>query len=370
MPTRVLLTGATGALGRALLPELLLGGFEVLCLIRAQKGQTAEQRLRSIIDHPRARAVSGDITEPLCGLDPATLPSIQKLVHSAADINLSQANEAGALESNLEGTRNVLALAEAMQRPDFHYVGTAYIAGDAPVLVEHEPGDPLTVGQPRNPYEASKVKAETMVRAYAGRFSVQRPSIVVGRSDDGRAEGLEGIYTMLRSVTRLRDTIRRGNYKDEKGVRIGRGYKLKVPVGIGNQEDVDLNMVPLDWVAETQAALVALPARGCTYNLTHPQSMHLTTLIREMIEALDLRHVTVVEDEGGWTMSPIKLAIRRVIAREIAHLQPYLQRSPEFVSRNIYRDLGPNWPKPPAISVEFLRRTIRALDKASALVPA
>jgi len=39
--TRVLLTGATGAIGMALLPELLDLGFIVFCLVRSRPGQSS-----------------------------------------------------------------------------------------------------------------------------------------------------------------------------------------------------------------------------------------------------------------------------------------------------------------------------------------
>ena len=85
MKTRVLLTGATGAIGLALLPELLDLGFIVYCLVRSQPGQSAEHRLRAVIRHPNAIAIDGDITKPLGGIDLTQLPPIDKFVHAAAD---------------------------------------------------------------------------------------------------------------------------------------------------------------------------------------------------------------------------------------------------------------------------------------------
>ena len=69
MSVNVLLTGATGAVGAALLPELLDQGFTVYCLIRPKDGQSVRDRLASISTNPRAVAISGDVTFPLCGVD-------------------------------------------------------------------------------------------------------------------------------------------------------------------------------------------------------------------------------------------------------------------------------------------------------------
>ena len=360
MTKRVLLTGATGALGRALLPELLEQGYEVVCLIRPQKGLSAEARLVELTDHPAAHALLGDITLPLCGIDPARLTGIDKIVHSAADTSLDQGSEARVINSNISGTRHCLELAEALGNPEFHYVGTAYIAGDAPTLGEQQPDAPLAVGIARNPYEASKVKAEELVRAYHGQFSVQRPSIVVGRGDGRAAPRLEGLQGFVRRIYALKTSIHGGGYKDEDGAVINATYKLKLAIGIDDADDVSLNLIQLDWLARTQAALIGLPARGRTYNLTHPQSMHVRDLLTAVMEALELNYVTIVRDAPGWTLSPIKLAIRRLVKRELTHLKPYLMHSPQFESRNLYADLGPGWPEPAAITPAFIRATLRA----------
>jgi nucleoside-diphosphate-sugar epimerase len=370
MRRRILLTGATGALGQALLPELLDRGFEVLCLIRPRKNQSAADRLAELTMHPCAVALDGDITAAVCGLDPSSLPAIDKIVHAAADTRLDQRDAASVLESNLTGTRHVIDLANALGRPEVHYVGTAYIAGDGAILHEQERDEPLRVGAARNPYEASKVKAELLVRGYRGHFSVQRPSIVVGRSDDGSAPQLEGWYGFFRTLTQLRAMIARGNYQDEHGRRIGPGHRLKLAIGIQDADDVALNLVQLDWMARTQAALIALPACGRTYNLTHPRSLRLKELLAATMEALDLNHVTFVPDTAGWTISPIKLAIRRMVRRELEHLRPYLVHSPEFVSRNLYADLGAGWPEPPAITADYIRMTMRAAERTWTGAPA
>jgi hypothetical protein len=262
VPSCILWTGATGAIGGALLAELLDWDNEVYCLVRPSKHGSAEARLRHVSSHPRAKPVTGDITKPLCGIDPARLPPIDKLVHAAADTRLNHASAPGVLEANLSGTKNILRLAEELGLPELTYVGTAYIAGDATILTEQGPGEPLTVGQSRNPNEASKVEAERAVRRYQGRFSVQRPSIVIGRSDDGSAVGLENWYGLFRGVWRLREMLRKGDHRDENGLRIGRGYRLHLPIALGEVDNIELNLIQLDWLSRTAASLIALPARG------------------------------------------------------------------------------------------------------------
>jgi hypothetical protein len=156
-----------------------------------------------------------------------------------------------------------------------------------------------------------------------------RPSIVVGGSDDGTAPLLENWYGFFKTVWRLREVSRHGNYTDENGIRIARGYRLQPAVSIGELDTIELNMV----LSQTAAALTALPACGRTYNLTHPKPVNFRDLIHASFEALDLPNVTLVEDKGGWTLSPVKLAVRCLVHRELDH--SYLLHATRFESRNL-----------------------------------
>lgn len=362
MRKNVLLTGATGAVGMALLPELLSLGFVVYCLVRPKLGKGAAARLAAITSHPNAIAIAGDVTQPLCGVDIAGL-KIDKLVHAAADTSLLDTNAGDVRDANRDGTLNALALARALGRCEFHHVGTTYIAGDAPVLAEQAPGEDVIVGQHRNAYEASKFEAECQVRSAGLPFSVLRPAIVVGRSDDGSAPLLEGFYSCLKGAWKIRETMWSGRYRDENNVPIGKGTKAVIAVGVKGLDIASLNLIQLDWVAITLAHLVALPARGRTYNLSHHEPVLLKHLVGTMFATLGLSNVSIVEPASITIRSPVLMALNRFINREIDQFRPYLKPSSVFESNNIYTDLGPDWPKPPEITTEFLKQSIeRVVD--------
>lgn len=376
MQARILLTGVTGAVGSALLPELLAQGFEVYCLIRPRGGLSPAERLCRVLDHPRAIAVAGDVTQPLCGVDPASLPSIDKFVHAAADTSLTQNCAPSVLNANLSGTRHALDLAAALGNAEFHYIGTAYIAGDARSLAEHEPGVSLLIGQPRNPYEASKQEAERTVRASRGAISAYRPSIVIGRSDDGSAHMLEGIYDIFKSAWRLHSLVCSGGYTDNNGIRLCWRYPLTISIGIKGLFEQTLNLIQIDWHSRTLARLIALPARGRTYNLVHPDPITVGDLLKFVFEALDINNVELVE-KGKLSLSPMTMALNRAVNREVDRFRPYLASSPQFANSNVYQDLGSDWPRPAAITREFVQMTMRRAregwlkeqDQAGALEP-
>jgi thioester reductase-like protein len=78
MTKTVLLTGATGALGREILGEMIKNDYRIICLVRSKKGQSGLDRIRTILcgSMPsNVEVLEGDIESPLCGL---TDPDIQK----------------------------------------------------------------------------------------------------------------------------------------------------------------------------------------------------------------------------------------------------------------------------------------------------
>jgi thioester reductase-like protein len=199
----VLLTGATGFVGREILDRLLRRGRRVYALVRAADDAAAAERLEP---HSRLTAVPGDIEQPGLGLADrradALADEVTTVVHCAASVSFDLSLEESR-RVNVDGTRNVLELAgrcEQLER--LSYVSTAYVAGEPRRLFQE---DELDVGQRfRNPYERSKFEAERMVRRSAGGMPLQilRPSIVVGDSRTGRTSSFNVLYGPLKAFAR------------------------------------------------------------------------------------------------------------------------------------------------------------------------
>lgn len=357
MSKRVLLTGATGAIGSALLPELLARDFAVTCLVRPKLGVRPEERLGALSAHPDVRAVAGDIGLPGCGLGSGERGAFDAVIHAAADTRLEQRGASDRHEVNHQGTVNTIALATSLGVSEFHYVGTAYVAGTAGLLTEQGAGEPVTTGLPRNPYEASKLAAEQYVRDWPGNVSIYRPSIVVGRSDDGRTHGLHGIYAVFKTAWRLHAALCSGSYRDGLGRRLTRQSPIHIAAGLA--PDQSLNLVPIDWIAKTLAALISLPATGRCYNLVHDADTQLAALMQAAFEALEMHNV-IVSDRGGMTLSPAVAAANRAVRAELERFRPYLSGGVRFDAANAYEDLAPHWPKPAPVDADFIRRTIAA----------
>ena len=116
---RVLLTGATGRLGRCIAEQLVRGGCELVLVVRASSPEAARERIRaalpSEVDLGRVTALCGDVTEPGLGLGiagPRAAPRVLDIVlHAAATTSFTSPLET-ARSTNVVATRNILAFAE------------------------------------------------------------------------------------------------------------------------------------------------------------------------------------------------------------------------------------------------------------------
>lgn len=260
-PCAILLTGATGVVGREVAAHLLRQdpGGRVIALIRAGDGDAVARRWASIlrylrlyhadVDARRIEVLSGDVTEPHLGLSGPALQGLERrvthILHTAASTRLDLPF-ACARAINITGTDRMLHFAQRCRRLErFGYTSTAFVAGDrSGRITESE----LARGQGfLNGYEQSKYEAELLVRERSDRLPVTvfRPSIIVGDATDGHIGSLATILHPIRSIALRR--VRR----------------------IPGHPDFPLDLVGLDFVAAALARLLFAPeAQGETYHLT------------------------------------------------------------------------------------------------------
>ncbi|GAB7187314.1 amino acid adenylation domain-containing protein [Kitasatospora sp. Ki12] len=168
-PAWVLLTGATGYLGRHLLDAFLRRGAEVTCLVRAGDDAGALRRLGT--GAARAVAVAGDVDRDGLGLSPAGLDRARDariVVHAAADVRLVASPDE--LErTNHTAVRRLLGwVGEHAPAARVHHVSTLAVAGGVDGPPRRFSEADLSIGQHfRTPYERTKYRAEQAVRAWA-----------------------------------------------------------------------------------------------------------------------------------------------------------------------------------------------------------
>ena len=261
---RVVLTGATGFLGRQILNRLLdeRPQAQVVLLLRDSAGQSARQRLDGLLAgcpdpdkrellYQRIQVVPSDIRAGCCALSEhdwcAVADGATHVIHGAASVRFDQTVDE-AREVNVGGARNLLAIAEeAFRRGAFErfvYISTAFVAGSRKGLVRE---DELDVGQQfRNSYERSKCEAESLVRRQMTSLpaTVLRPSIIVGDSRTGVTSSFNTLYWPLRAYA-------------QRGWRIAPGRPGTV-----------VDLVPVNFVADAALHLTFLSeAAGRTFHL-------------------------------------------------------------------------------------------------------
>jgi thioester reductase-like protein len=268
----VLLTGATGLVGRYLMRDLFLRGCQLAVIVRPTKRMNVQQRIESILQGwenqlgrrlPRPIIFEGDVCKTDLGLGQEEILWIRnhcdRVIHSAAAL---QFNGAGIDEepwrTNLGGTQNVLKLTRLAEISHIHYVSTAYVCGQRDSLVfEHE----LETGQVfRNDYERSKFECEKLVRAatHFATKTIYRPSVIVGDSQTGFTSTYHGLFLYLRLLA----TLVPQQPRNKDGV-------IETPIRLPINGDEPRNLVPVDWVTKVISNIFFDPAaHGRTFHLT------------------------------------------------------------------------------------------------------
>ncbi len=296
----ILMTGATGNLGNALLWELLRepGQCSVTVIVRPGRADYLQWQLakRGLEDPSRMHVVEGDIRRPFCGLADVPLPApVTDAIHCAADIRWDAA-PTELFETNVSGTRNFLDLTDMLHRRNplraVSIVSTAYVCGTRAGRIAE---DGARFGAFNNSYEISKWLAERIAavrRPY--HVYVVRPSTIVGDERDGTIQSFSGIYYPIKLFWRRR---------------------MRWFVGKSN---ATLDIVPVDQVART--LLRAHESLRTDIRFIHAcAGMDAPTLKQVMLE--------IISTLGGKTGRRSRRAprlLRPALVRTVAPLAPFL----------------------------------------------
>ncbi|NND67839.1 MAG: NAD-dependent epimerase/dehydratase family protein, partial [Halioglobus sp.] len=127
------ITGGTGFIGRNFIEKLAEREGEIYVLTRAQSMDKFEALQESIGAHGnRLVPVKGDLTSPLLGVDDATIAELKGKVryfcHFAAIYDIGASAEAQTA-TNIDGTRNAIQLAQALEAGSFEHVSSIAAGG-------------------------------------------------------------------------------------------------------------------------------------------------------------------------------------------------------------------------------------------------
>ena len=195
VPEKILVTGATGLLGRAVVDYLLKNSsFDVYCLVRGKDGLTAKDRFHNTqddysnllgIDVSRIHVVEGDLYKKDLGLSQEI--SVDLILHLAGSPELISRKPVQE-HINLVGTKNIVDWANKNHIKRLSLVSTVGVAGKPPIEVKSFYENDTDLGQNvgASIHYATKLEAEKYIQEhYNFDAKVFRIPNLGGRYDDG-----------------------------------------------------------------------------------------------------------------------------------------------------------------------------------------
>ncbi len=295
-------TGATGFIGRYLVQELLDNREgEVVVLVREGSRRRMERLVR-LWGHPsRVTLVSGDLAEAALGVDPAWVAehagSIDHFFHLAAIYDMTASDEQNET-LNVGGTRNALELAADLDAGCFHQVSSIAASGDYEGFWDETMFD---VGQRLpSPYHRTKFESEKIVREESAvPFRIYRPAMVIGHSETGAMDKVDGPYYFFPILKALRDAL--PSWTPLVGIDLG-----------------DTNLVPVDYVAKAMDHLAHLEGRdGEAFHLVNPEPQRTVDVVNLFADAAKAPQFATPIDRDVTGRVPTKLLPRSIRPRNL-----------------------------------------------------
>ncbi|MGI8642430.1 MAG: SDR family oxidoreductase [Pyrinomonadaceae bacterium] len=272
----IFLTGFPGFIAERLVKRLANPETRFFLLVQKQFLEKAMQDVREIARETNTPLenfliIEGDVTQKNLGISEKKLETTRlettAVYHLAAVYDLAVEKDL-AYRVNVEGTKNVNEFVKTLTNlRRYNYVSTCYVSGRRKGVIyenelEHDAGF-------RNFYEETKYLAEKEVEKLKDDkipLTIFRPSVVVGDSNTGETAKYDGVYYLI-------------NYLRKFPV----AFRL---VNVGNK-DVELNLVPVDFVVEAIAVLAKDErAVGKTIALADPNPLTTEQLFDAIAEAM------------------------------------------------------------------------------------
>jgi NAD(P)-dependent dehydrogenase (short-subunit alcohol dehydrogenase family) len=272
-------TGATGFIGRNLVERLLTREGTIYVLVReGSRGRLEELRSRWGDTEDRIVPIVGDLSQPRLGVSDEDVErlrgEVDHLFHLAAIYDMTADAESQQV-ANIEGTRHMVELAEAVEAGCVHMVSSIAAAGLYRGTWREDMFEEAT-DLDTHPYFRTKHESEGVVRRECSRpWRVYRPGIVVGHSETGEMDKVDGPYYFFKLIRRIRGAVPQW-----------------VPmVGVEGRE---INIVPVDFVVKAMDHIAHLEGLdGKAFSLTDPNPLTAGEVIDTFAQAAHAPQTTL-----------------------------------------------------------------------------
>jgi NAD(P)-dependent dehydrogenase (short-subunit alcohol dehydrogenase family) len=264
-------TGASGFIGKRLVRALLeRRGAVVFFLMRDASPERVQPLLDFWgVDAKRAIAVQGDLTQASLGIKAADRRKfegkIRHLFHLAAVYDL-KADADSQAQVNVQGTRHVVAFANAIRAGTFHHVSSIAAAGLFEGIFREDMFDEAEGLD--HAYFATKHESEKVVRQELKLpYLVYRPGLVIGDSRTGEMDKIDGPYYFFKLIQRVRQML--PPWVPTIGLEGGR-----------------INIVPVDFVVNAMDHIAHLRSHESDcYHLVDPEPMRVGDVLNTFAQA-------------------------------------------------------------------------------------
>ena len=289
-------TGGTGFLGRYLIGNLIKRKGTIHVLVRKESLKKFDALAKKQgWDPKRVIAVAGDMTAPKCGLTAAQIRNltgkVQHFFHLAAIYDLTASAESQRA-ANIDGTQHALDLAAVLKAGCFHHTSSIAAAGLYPGVFREdmfEEAEGLD-----DPYLRTKHDSEGLVRAEKRiKWRIYRPGMVVGHSQTGEMDKIDGPYYFFTFLKKLREML--PPWMPTLGIEGGR-----------------INVVPVDFVVDAMDHIAHKPKLdGHCFHLTDPEPMRVGEVLNTFARAGHAPEMTMRIDARMFAFVPggIRMAV-------------------------------------------------------------
>jgi NAD(P)-dependent dehydrogenase (short-subunit alcohol dehydrogenase family) len=306
-------TGATGFIGRNLVEQLLEREGTIYVLVReGSRGRLEELRNRWGAEEGRIVPVIGDLSQEHlgCGDQIDELRGkIDHFFHLAAIYDMTADAESQRI-ANVEGTREAVKLAGELDAGRFHMVSSIAAAGLYKGTFTEDMFDEAEKVE-NHPYFQTKHESEAVVREECEvPWRVYRPGIVVGHSETGEMDKIDGPYYFFKLLQRARNAV----------------PQWFPGLGIEGRK---INIVPVDFVAKAMDHIAHIDGfDGQVFHLTDPNPLSAGQVINVFAKAahapeaamrIDSRMLDFIPKQvrNGLTMLP---PVKRITDQVLADL--------------------------------------------------
>ncbi len=310
------ITGGTGFIGHNLIGELLKKKKKatIYVLVRKDSKKKFEAQKKNWDgDARRVILLTGDLTRPMLGIPAKKRRELEGKIahvfHLGAVYDL-MANAESQAVVNVDGTHNAIRFATNIKAGRFHHMSSIAAAGLYPGVFREDMFEEAQGLD--NPYFRTKHESEGVVRHECRiPWRIYRPGIVVGHSQTGVIDKIDGPYYFFKLIQKMRKMM--PAWMPTLGIEGGR-----------------INIVPVDYVVSATLHIAHKPKLdGQCFHLTDPKPRRIGEVLNLFANAAHAPQMTMRIDARLFNYIP-------AVIKQGLRMLPPIRR----ISNQVMKDLG------------------------------